>query len=79
MASRFNGRRCCRGGLLSEPIIKNRRAELVCHDCEDRFLAVVPHEAVVSRQEIKGWVPAKGSTRDVTCPECGSVFVRVLQ
>jgi len=79
MASRFNVRRCCRGGRLSEPIIKNRRAELVCHHCENRFLAVVPHEAVVSGQKIKAWIPAKESTRDVTCPECGSVFVRVLQ
>jgi len=64
---------------VSEPIIKNRRAELVCHDCEDRFLAVVPHEAVVSQQKIKAWAPAKESTRDVTCPECGSAFVHVLQ
>ena len=79
MASRFNVRRCCRGGRLSEPIIKNRRAELVCHHCENRFLAVVPHEAVVSGQKIKAWIPAKESTRDVTCPECGSVFVHVLQ
>ena len=82
MTSRFNVRRCCRGLVsepMSEPIIKNRRAELVCHHCEDRFLAVVPHEAVVRQQKIKAWVPAKGSTRDVTCPECGSVFVHVLQ
>jgi Zn finger protein HypA/HybF involved in hydrogenase expression len=78
MDSRCTGKRCCRGGLLSEQIVESRRAEIVCHECEERFLAAVPHEAVVSGGEVKRWVPAKESTRDVTCPECGSAFVHAL-
>jgi Zn finger protein HypA/HybF involved in hydrogenase expression len=62
------------------PIIEYREAEILCRDCQNRFVALVPHDAIESDQHgIIGWVPAKESTRDVTCPACGSAFVRPLQ
>ncbi len=62
------------------PIIEDWEAEIECRECGNRFVDLVPHDAVVADQgAIIDWLPAKGSTRDVVCSECSSENVQLVR